>query len=80
MTHGAGVEQAAALLGAGVKVIHVQLPRREPELLTWQEALDRAWERVDENGWRMRVSGYRSPADSRWHYLAVRAGRRKQRK
>lgn len=57
--------------------IHVQLPAREPELLTWQEALDRAWERVHENGWRMRVSGYRSPTDNAWHYLAVRAGRRK---
>lgn len=50
-----------------------------PELLTWQQALERAWERVHDTGWRMRVHGYRSPRDGRWHYIAVRGARRPQR-
>jgi hypothetical protein len=49
---------------------------KAPELLTWQQALDAAWGRVHEEGWRIRVFGYRSTVDGRWHYLAVRAGRR----
>jgi hypothetical protein len=60
-------------------MIHVQLPRPLPEPLTWQQALDRAWERVDETGWRMRVSGYRTAAGT-WRYITVRAGRRKERR
>lgn len=45
---------------------------------TWQEAIDRAWQRVDEDGWRMRVHGWRDTA-GQWWYCTVRAGRRKGR-
>jgi hypothetical protein len=47
-----------------------------PRLLSWQEALDEALAIVDDHGWRMRVSSFRSPFDNRWHYAAMRAGRR----
>lgn len=45
---------------------------------TWQQALDRAWERVHEDGWRMRVHGWRDTS-GQWFYCTVRAGRRKAR-
>lgn len=43
--------------------------------MTWQEAMDKAWNTVHENGWRMRVSGYRDTRSGRWQYITVRAGR-----
>ena len=78
MIIGPGVSEGATP-GPDGGVMATQTHGVAPELLTWQQALDRAWERVDENGWRMRVSGYRSPVDNAWHYIAVRGGRRKAR-
>ncbi len=56
----------------------VTVPVERPERLSWQQALDRAWRRVDEDGWRMRVAGYRG-VDGTWYYATYRAGRRRPR-
>jgi hypothetical protein len=46
---------------------------------TWKQAMDKAWERVLDTGWRFRVSGYRTAAGA-WAYNVTRSGRRKARR